>query len=85
MDEWEHISAAGTYVLDPNKGILKHITVNTATGGICTVYDNTAASGRVIAQLKSGVGERTYFYNLPYVNGLTVVLVTSGDLTVVYN
>jgi hypothetical protein len=83
-NSWEHISAAGTYVLDPNGGVLKSITINTATGGVCTVYDGITVAGRVIASIKSATAEQTLFYDIPYVTGLTIVLATSGDLTVVF-
>ena len=84
MNSWEHISAAGTYVIDPTSGVLKSITINTATGGICSVYDGLTVAGRKIAQIKSATAEQTLFYDIPYVTGLTIVLATSGDLTVVF-
>ena len=85
MNEWEHIGAAGTYVLDTNAGILKRITINTAPGGIVSVYDGVTVAGRKIASIKSATAEQTLDYDLPYLTGLTVVVVTSADLTVVMN
>ena len=84
MNSVIHISSAGTYVVDPNGGILKRIIVNTSASGIITVYDNTAASGVVIAVLKSAVLEGSFEYDIPYVNGLTIVTVAASDITVVF-
>ena len=84
MNSWEHIRAAGTYVLDTNAGVLKSITINTTTGGACTVYDGLTVAGRQIAVLKTAIPEQTLFYDIPYTTGLTIVLATSGDLTVVF-
>lgn len=85
MNGWRHISLAGTYVLDTDKGTLRRIVVNTTANGTITVYDNSAGSGNVIAVLKASVAEGTYTYELPYVTGLTVVTAAGSDITVVYD
>lgn len=82
---WENYAAAGTVVVKPDNGFLHAITVNTTAAGTITVYDNaSAASGKKIATIKSNVAEQTFLYDLPFVNGLTIVLAAASDITVVF-
>ncbi len=84
-NSFEHIALAGTYVLKNEEGFLHSIVVNTSASGIITVYDNTAASGKVIAILKSAIGEGSYIYDLKFRNGLTVKTAAASDITVSYS
>lgn len=83
---YTHISAntAGT-TIKSSFGTLAGIVVNTAGAtDTITVYDNTAASGTVIAVLSEAVG--TYTYGLSFNTGLTLVVAgtTAPDITVIW-
>lgn len=84
-NSWENISAAGTYVLRTGRCSLARIVVNTTAAGAITVYDNTAASGKKVATLKSNVVENTYNYEVELAKGLTVVTAAASDITVVFS
>lgn len=77
-------SGAATYVIKSGSGFLHAITVNSTAAGTITVYDNTAGSGTVLAQLKASVGERTYLYDIAFTTGLTIVMAAASDITVSY-
>ena len=87
---FQRISTATTIVLKSGSGTLKRICLNTGgNGSTMTLYDNTAASGTVIALIS--VGSSTPFgcstYDLILNNGLTVVTVSAvqvSDWTVVW-
>lgn len=81
---YSHITTATTTVVKNSAGFLHAITVNTTAAGSITVYDNTAASGTVIAVLKASVGEQTFTYNVSCSNGITVVTAAASDITVSY-
>ena len=84
-NSWEHINAAGTYVIKPGHGILHAVCINTTASAIITVYDNaSAASGRIIAVFKSAIVEGTYFFDIPVTEGITVVTAGASDITVVF-
>lgn len=90
-----HVSGAGTSVVYTGTGTvgtgatLKYVTVNNAggTGATLTVYDNTAASGKVICVIDTSFAAvaGTYFYDTPIRNGITVVTVGAlSDATIVW-
>ena len=79
-----HIGIAGTYTIKPGAGYLEGITINTAPGGAVTVYDSLTATGTKLAVFPSSAVVGTYEYHGNFYTGLTVVVVTSGDLTVTY-
>jgi hypothetical protein len=79
---FEHMEAAGTYILKPNDGILHAITINTTANGTITVYDSATATGKKIAVLKASVVEGSYIYDINFINGLTIVLAGASDVTV---
>lgn len=81
----ENISAAATTVLTTGSGILHLVTVNTAANGAITIYDSESASGEKIATLKASVAEGTYFYEVPFNVGLTIVTAAATDITVTYS
>lgn len=85
MSEDFHLNTAATTVLQSAGGATLH-TVNVdkaGAGSTLTLYDNTAASGTVIAVIDtSAVAEHTFDVKL--VNGLTAVLTaTAPDVTIV--
>jgi hypothetical protein len=82
---WENVSAASTVVIKPADGILHSITVNTTAAGTIIGYDNaSAASGKKIFTLKSNVAEQTFTYDIPFVNGLTIISAAASDYTVAF-
>lgn len=83
-NSFEHIAYAGTTVVSTGQGVLKRIVVNTTAAGAITVYDSEAASGKVIAILKSNIGEGTFEFDVPFGTGLTVVTAAASDITVVF-
>jgi hypothetical protein len=76
-----HLTASGA--VKTGAGILHSVTVNTLSAGAITVYDNTAASGTVIAIINGGA-ERTIVYNLAFATGCHLGITGTPDVTVVY-
>lgn len=83
---YKHISTNTTTVCKYGPGDLHRITMNNPTNAAITVYDNTAASGTVIAIINPGSSATPFSleYSLPFQIGLTIVTAGSPDLTVVY-
>lgn len=85
---YSHISTATTTTVKSGAGVLHTITVNGlgTVASSTTVYDNTAASGTVIAIINTLAGQTSYIYDIAFGTGLT--LVTTGtvapDITVSY-
>lgn len=79
---FEHIQAAGTFVIKPDNCTLHAITVNTTANGAITVYDSATATGKVVAILKASVAEGTFIYDISLINGLTIVVAAASDITV---
>jgi hypothetical protein len=84
---YAHISTATTTTVKSGPGYLESITVNTVgvTAPTITVYDNTAASGQVIA-IFSGLTTGPFTYGVGFNTGLTIVTAgaTAADITVSY-
>ena len=87
MDKFKtftHIATATTTVVKSKQGILNKIICNDATSDIVTIYDNTAASGTVIAILAAGVLAGTEIeYDCVVALGITVVTAGADDITVI--
>ena len=79
-----YISTATTTVVKNGAGHLNSITIGETAAGAITIYDNTAASGTVIAVLKASIAEQTFEFNAPCVNGITVVTAAASKLQVCY-
>lgn len=82
-----NITTKTTTVCRTGSGIFRGITINKAgSTDTLTVYDNTAASGTIIATITVASGIALYEYNATFVNGLTVVSGggTAGDYTVTF-
>ena len=83
-----HISgAAATYTLKYGAGKLHKIVFNTVTGTTMTLYDSTGALTGTIGVITLGalaiVG--SWLYDLPFDNGLTIVVTGNNlDCTVIY-
>ena len=78
---YSHQSGAGSTNIKASAGVLHTITVNTA-GTTVTVYDNTTASGAIIAVIGAVTG--TFTYDVSFSTGLTVVIAGAADITVSY-
>jgi hypothetical protein len=79
-----HISTATTTTVKSGAGFLHAITVNTTAAGSITIYDNTTATGTVLAVIKASVLEGTFVYNVGFATGLTIVTAGASDITVSY-
>jgi len=77
-----YIATATTTVVKSGAGILGSIVLGETAAGAITVYDNTAASGTIIAVLKASVVEGTYTFDASFSTGCTVVTAAASKLTV---
>jgi len=91
-----NVSAGTPLLLRTNDGVLHTITINRvpSTGGALTVYDNTAASGTVIATITMQTPAAncvqtlgTLYFGLQFTTGLTIACdqsLAGFDFTVTY-
>jgi len=84
QDIYAHITTAGTYNLKYSPGTLHRITLNSPSGTLITIYDNTAGSGTVIAVINtpSQANPVTLEYELEFNTGLTLVTTGTWDATI---
>jgi hypothetical protein len=84
-----HLNANGTTVVQAGAGVLQGININTkgASANTLTLYDNTAASGTVIAVIDTTGGTAALRFDVKFATGLTAVLATgtAADITVSYH
>ena len=83
---YTHITTAATTVVKSGAGVLARINVNTlGSGSTMTIYDNTAASGTVIAVMTSAL-QTSQTFDVAFATGCTIVTSggTAADLTVVW-
>jgi hypothetical protein len=93
MESYKPTRISGTVastVIRSGAGKLAYVTVCTPiTGGTVTIYDNTAASGTVLALITSpatGADSPTKTFMLNFQTGLTVATVGVGmDVTISSN
>ena len=81
--EYKFISTNTTTVCKSNAGRLKRI-LNVDNAGSVTIYDNTAASGTIIATIDTGKALGTLDFDIPFSIGLTIVTATGAKVVVVY-
>lgn len=79
-----YISTATTTTIKTGAGLLHTIVVNGGTAGTIIVYDNTAASGTIIASFDSTNALATYILNAKFTTGLTIITAAATKLTVTY-
>lgn len=79
-----YISTATTTTVKSGKGNLAKIVITETAAGTITVYDNTTATGTVIATFKASVVEGTYEFTCRFQTGLTIVTAAASKLTVVW-
>ena len=79
-----YISTATTTTVKSGTGRLHSIVITETAAGAITVYDNTAASGTIIAAFKASVVEGTYTFDCKFTTGLTIVTAGASKITVNY-
>jgi len=88
--QFRNITTATTTTVKSGVGQLHSITVNKQViAGTITVYDNTAASGTIIATITFGAALAgdppiTGLYGISFTTGLTIVTSAATDITVSY-
>lgn len=81
----QNITTATTTVVKTGPAVLVSVVLNETNAGAITIYDNTAASGTVIATIALGAtAGSTFGYLCQVTNGITVVTAGADDITVVY-
>lgn len=85
---YQHINGNGTTVVKNGPGQLFNVCINSkgSTANNVTIYDNTAASGTVIAVIDTTSQIQVLNYDIGFSTGLTVVMATgtAGDVTISY-
>lgn len=79
-----YISTATTTVAKTGAGYLTGITVMGGTTGTITIYDNTAASGTILAAFDTTNALAHYPLNATFATGLTIVTSAATKLNVQY-
>lgn len=85
-DGWNYnyIVTATTTVIKSGPGLLHTLNVTGGTTGTIIVYDNTAASGSIIASYSTTNAPATYTFDVAFATGLTVITSAATQLTVSY-
>ena len=81
---YEYISTAATTTVKSGAGFFHLMTVGGGTAGTIIIYDNTVASGDIIASFDSTNAIATYGFNISFSTGLTIVTSAATKLTVSY-
>lgn len=81
-----HIAANSTVVCKYSAGTLHAVIVNNPTNNAITLYDNTVASGAVIAVILPLNNSSPFelHYDLDFSTGLTIVTGANTDLTLIF-
>lgn len=79
-----YISTATTTTSKTGRGVLRRILITETAAGAVTVYDNTAASGTILAAFKASVGEGNYEFNVRFGTGLTILTAGASKVTVIW-
>ncbi len=83
-----HVSALGNTTLKSGAGLPHSGCINAkgATGNTLTLYDNTAASGTILAVMDTSAQVQTLLYDLTFTTGLTAALAagTAADVIVTF-
>jgi hypothetical protein len=77
-----YISTATTTTAKTGAGILHSIVVQGGTTGTIIIYDNTAASGTILASFDTTNALATYSFNCLFTTGLTIITSAATKLTV---
>lgn len=79
-----YISSATTTTPKSVKGVLRRVLITEAAAGTITIYDNTSASGTILAVFKASTAEGDYEFNVRFGTGLTIVTAAASKLTVIW-
>lgn len=79
-----YISTATTTAVATGPGTLHTITVEGGTTGTIIAYDNTAASGTILASFDSTNALATYTFDIRFSKGLTIITSAATKLTVCF-
>jgi len=77
-----YISTATTTTIKSGAGYLNTITITEAVASTIIVYDNTAASGTVLASFVASAAVGTYTFNVTFSTGLTIITAGASKLSV---
>lgn len=77
-----YISTATTTTVKSGVGFLHSITITESVASTIVVYDNTAASGTIIASFVASAGTGTYTFDVSFTVGLTIITAGASKLTV---
>ena len=77
-----YIATATTTTVATGRGMLHAINITETAAGAITVYDNTAASGTILAVFKASIAENSFVLDLTFSTGLTIVTAGASKLTV---
>lgn len=81
---FQYISTATTTTIKSGAGFLHSIVVQGGTAGTIIVYDNTAASGTIIASFDSTNALQTYIFDCSTATGITIITSAATKLTANY-
>jgi len=76
-----YIATATTTTVATGQGILHAINITETAAGTITVYDNTAASGTIIAVFKASIAENSFVLDASFTIGCTIVTAAASKLT----
>jgi len=80
---YKYISTNTTTICKYGAGELTRI-VNVDNAGSVTIYDNTSATGTIIATIDTAKALGDLTFGVPFSNGLTIVTATGAKIVVVY-
>lgn len=81
----KYISTSATTVVSDTQGTLGSIIITEDAAGTITVYNNSAASGDIIALFKASAPVGEYKFDVRASKGITVVTGAATKLTVTYS
>ena len=79
-----YISTATTTTVKSGRGNVARIVITETAAGTITVYDNTAASGTILAVFKASIVEGSYELGCRFQTGLTVVTAGASKVSVIW-
>ena len=84
VGKYNYISSGTTTVVKSSPGAVLSIVLGNSTAGTVTVYDNTAASGNIVAKFNASTSPFSFSVGAICNTGITVVTTASDQVTVVY-
>ena len=84
VGKYNYISTGTTTVIKSGPGSVLNIIVGKTTTGTITVYDNTAASGNIVAAFGTSTTAFSFSIGAICNTGITVVTSASDQVTVIY-